>query len=126
MKIQQILITPTYKKENGLWVLDLDDIKIPFYIKERSIVNIPPSQIGGNHRHPRQEAFMGIGEYLELVWNEGGKSKRVEMNPEGKLILFIIPPNLEHAVINNSEAVNGILIEFADEAQRDIEVRKVI
>lgn len=126
MKVEQSPIVPTYKRENGLWVLDLDKIKIPFDIKERSIVNIPPGQIGGNHKHPRREAFIGVGEGLELSWNQDGKTERVNMNPEGELFLFLIPPYIEHAVINNSEITNGILIEFADEAQRDVEICEVI
>jgi len=126
MKIKQIPITPTYKRENGLWVLDIDKIKIPFDIKERSVVNIPPGQIGGNHKHPRQEAFIGVGEGLELVWKQSDKTESVKMNPGGELMLFLIPPYLEHAVVNNSETANGILIEFADLIQRDVQVCKVI
>ena len=120
MKIEQFPITPTYKKENGLWVLNLDTIEIPFDIKERSVVSIPPGQIGGNHKHPRQEAFIGLGEGLELVWIQDGRTERTNMNPEGKLFLFFIPPYLQHAVINNSKT-NGILIEFADKAQEKIQ-----
>lgn len=126
MEIKQIPITPTYKKENGLWVLDIDNIEIPFDIKKRLIVNIPPGQIGANHKHQRQEAFIGFGEELELVWKQDGCTKTAKMNPKGEIILFLIPPLVEHAVINNSKTANGVLFEFNDGIQGDTQACKVV
>ncbi len=119
-------ISPKYKKENGLYVLDIDNIQVPFKTKERSIVYLPPSELGGNHRHPRQEAFVGIGEDLEFVWKDGKKTHTIKMNPDGQLQLIVVPANLEHAVFNRSQNQIAILLEFADGEQREAQVVKVV
>ena len=119
-------ISPEYKKENGFYVLDIDHVQVPFEIKERSIVYLPPSEFGGNHRHPRQEAFVGFGEDLEFVWNEDGKTRTTLMNPGGQLQLILVPPNLEHVVFNRSQTQMAVLLEFADGLQREVQVAKVV
>ena len=119
--IQKYPIEPLYKKDNGLYILDIDSIRVPFQIKERSVVYIPPDEFGGNHKHPRQEAFIGIGKGLELIWIQNNKKVREKMNPKGKTFLFIVSPYLGHVVINNSKKEFGILIEFADDFQKDVE-----
>jgi len=126
MKVSKHFIEPVHKKENGLWIIDIDKIKIPFKVKERSVVYIPPSQIGGNHKHPRWEAFVGVGEGMELSWKENNQLKKGKMNPNDKTYLFIIPPFIEHVVKNNSKNQNGILIEFADQPQKDVQPCTVI
>ena len=107
-------------------MLDIDKIEVGFEVKQRSIVHIPPGQLGGNHKHPRTEAFIGIGRELELVWKENEKLIKEMMNPGGQLVLFTIPPQVEHAVKNKSEAENGMLIELADAEQDLVEVCKLI
>lgn len=126
MSIQKIKIKPKYKKENGLYVIDIDNIKIPFKIRERSVVYIPPNQFGGNHKHPRQEAFIGIGEGLEIVWMQNNKKIKEKMNPKGEIFLFTIPSYLSHAVINKSKEDFGILVEYASDMQKDVESREII
>lgn len=67
MPIEKRLFTLTYTKENGLFVIKLKEVKdLPFIIKEKSLVNIPPKAMGGNHKHPRWEAFVGLGEGLKV------------------------------------------------------------
>lgn len=118
---REFKVEPTYKKENGLYVLDIYGIEPPFLVKERSLVCIPAGQFGGNHKHPRQEAFIGIGEELELVWQVGAEIYRKKMNPNGEPKLFVIPPFVPHAVINHSPENSAVLIEYADDVQHDVE-----
>jgi len=66
MTIKRFDFSPTLFKENGLFIINIDKIdNIPFIVKERSIVNIPPGELGGNHKHPRWEAFIGIGQGIK-------------------------------------------------------------
>lgn len=60
MKVIKRLLDKTYIKKKQLWVLNLDNIDLPFKIKERSLVYILPGKFVGNHSHPRMEAFIGI------------------------------------------------------------------
>jgi len=126
MNIQKFEIKPKYKKENGLYVIDIDSIKIPFKVRERSVIYIPPNQFGGNHKHLRQEAFIGIGEGLELIWIQNNKRNKEKMNSKGEIFLFIVPSYLGHAVVNNSKNESGILIEYASDFQKDVESCKII
>jgi hypothetical protein len=103
MKPEIIFLKEKYKKENSLWVLDFDDIKVPFEVAQSSLVYLPPFAIGGNHSHPRREAFLGVGEELELVYVDKGVKKKEKMYEKGVLKLFVIPPHLPHAVVNNSK-----------------------
>lgn len=118
-------IAPKYKKENGLYVLDIDSIEVPFIVKEKSLVYIPPGELGGNHRHPRQEAFVGIEEDLQFIWVEDGETRNLEMNRDHQLQLIMVPTNLEHAVFNRSKNQMAILLEFADGAQENVETVKI-
>ena len=123
MNVKIITIEPKYKKENGVVVVDFDGINIPFKVKEKSLVYIPPAEKGGNHKHPRTEAFVGIGEGLKIIWkDENEKVIEKNMNSDGELLLFVIPANTPHVIINNSDKQFGILIEFADDVQHDVEL----
>jgi len=119
-------LAPVYKKENGLYVLDIDSIEVPFVVKEKSLVYFPPGELGGNHRHPRQEAFVGIGENLQFIWVENGETHNLEMNPDHQLQLIVVPANLEHAVFNRSKNQMAILLEFADGVQENVETVKIV
>jgi hypothetical protein len=114
---------PTYKKNNGLFVINLDNFPaLPFPIKEKSVVNIPPEQMGGNHLHPRWEAFVGIGTELLLIWEDkAGDKHQEQMNKSKELFLFIVEPDTPHAVINQDKNDKGLLIELASEVQHDVE-----
>ena len=124
MTVSKGEIAPSYKRESGLWVLKLEDVKLPegFDESERSIVYIPLGEVGGNHRHPRREAIIGIGD-LELVWiDENEKKHRELMNKNGKLTLFVVSAMTPHAVRNTSSKNFGMLLEFASEPQHDVEL----
>lgn len=116
------IIQPAYERENGLQALDLDSIEqsIGFKIVERSVVQIPVQQYGGNHKHPRTEIIIGLGD-LELIWSdENNKIQKINMN-DGVFKMIEIPPNLPHAVLNKSQTSPATLIEYANSAQYDVE-----
>ena len=116
MGIMKISIQPSYRRQNGLWVLNPDSLRLP----EDFIVYIPPKQVGGNHKHPRKEAFIGFGEKLTLLWqDEIGKTNEEKMNPDGQLLLLIVPSNMPHVIRNESTTSFGLLYEFADDIQHD-------
>lgn len=119
-------MNPTYRKENGLWLLNMDlpDLPTDFHVHERNVVCIPPGEFGGNHRHPRNEAFISVGGNLELIWQDQDGQKHIDaMSPEEEdslLILFVIHSMTPHAVVNRGKSA-ATLIEFAEEAQHDVE-----
>lgn len=129
MQVKSYKIKPVLKKENGLWCLDLDAIKLPknFKCKKRYILRFPPRTFGGNHKHSNTEVFIAIGQGMELHWLDENKRKHIEqMNPKGQLFVFLIKPGIPHAVINNSLNREGVLIEFSDSELKDIEEIKII
>ncbi len=128
--VKKIKINPSYKKDNGNFVLSFDDIPTPknFNKVDQSIVYIKAGQIGGNHKHKRTEVFVGFGEGLEIYWlDKKGKLNFEKMNPNGELLVFFIAPFIPHAIKNNSKN-SGVLIEIADSKQTlaDVERVKVI
>lgn len=128
MAIEKRNFTPTYTRETGLFVVNLDTVNdLPFEVKERSFVNIPPKEMGGNHKHPRWEAIVGIGSGLKLIWQGENDSKHEEvMNPDGHLFIFIVSPNTPHTVVNTSETEIGVLLEFASGPQHSVETVELL
>ena len=129
MSPDKIAIEPSYKKDNGIWVLNLDAIPIPIHFRPRqkSIICLPPKTIAGNHKHQRTEIFVGIGEELELCWLDSDNNQKSEkMNPNGKLFVFKVPPYLSHAIRNNSEKHSAFLLEHASIAQRGVVPAEVV
>ena len=123
MSIQRYEYEPHITKKSGLFIIDVDVVdNIPYEVKEKSVVKIPPEEMGGNHKHPRWEALIGIGQGLVLIWQEDdGTKKEEKMNPDEKLYLFVIPPYIPHTVINTSDVEFGILVEYASAVQHDVE-----
>lgn len=118
----------TKKRDDiGLWSLNIDDIPLDkSLIKDQQIVHFSPGGIGGNHKHPRIEWFIGIGD-LFLIWiDENGEKKEINMSTEDGLLLIEIPPNLSHAVVNKSDSSGATLFEYANEKQYDVEFIEVI
>lgn len=117
---------PTYTKDNGIWVLDIDRLPLPsdFHILEKKIIAFPPNQYGGNHKHPRTEIFIVLGGNLVLVWldSQGVKKER----PLESTLLCVITPHIPHAVVNRSEKDTGILLELANAQQYDVQPVQVI
>lgn len=113
----------TYKKnESEVWVLNTDSIPVDKdLIKDQQIVHLAPQSVGGNHKHPRTEWFIGIG-YLVLVWiDDNGVKHEEDMYPKGQIRLITIPPFLAHAVVNRSRDKFAILFEMADGKMKDVE-----
>lgn len=113
----------TYKKQDSdVWVLNIDDIPIDkSMMKDQQIVHLAPQSVGGNHKHPRTEWFVAMGD-LVLSWiDENGDKKEEHMNPNGKLKLITMPSFLAHAITNRSRTQTGILFELSDEKMRAVE-----
>lgn len=118
----------TYKKpDTEVWVLNTDDIPVDkLLVKDQQIVHLAPQSVGGNHKHPRTEWFVGIGD-LEFIWvDEDGNKHTEHMNPNGQILLIEVPPFLPHAVRNSSVDKVGILFELADSKMKDVEMVKII
>lgn len=123
MNVEKIGFEPKYKRENGLFVIDPDAVNLPFEVKEKSLVYIPPEAKGGNHKHPRIEAFVGIGEGLVVTWiDDEGRKHEEKMNENGNLAIFVMPANIPHVVVNTSRSQFGVLFEYANESQHDVEI----
>jgi len=121
-------IAYSYKREHiDLWKLNLDDIPIDKdEIKQSEIIHFPPGSIGGNHKHPRIEWFIGIGELILYWLDESGQKHEKFLYSGDGLLLVKIPPYLPHAVRNISEFKFGILFEYANAKQYDVQKVKVI
>jgi uncharacterized RmlC-like cupin family protein len=121
-------VEPRYRRPDGLYSIDLASIKPPagFTIRDAGLFLIPAGVIGGNHRHPRQECFIGLGEGLAVIWqDEHGQTHEEPMNPDGEVRLFHMPSMLPHAVINRGSGP-ATLYELADGPQVDVERIKLV
>ena len=114
---------PTYKREDGLTVIYDPSVPFPenFDIKIQGVIVFPPGAKGGNHKHPRIEAFYSPGDLTLVYINENGQKQEMSMAPENdEYKLFIIPSNLPHTVVNRT-GNELIMVEFANEEQHDVE-----
>ena len=113
----------TYNKpDTDVWVLNTTDIPVEkSLIKDEQIVHLAPKSIGGNHKHPRTEWFIGIGDLLFVWLDDDGNRHQQAMHPNGQIILITVPPYLPHAVVNISSETVGILFEIADEKMKNVE-----
>lgn len=127
--IKHIPVQPSYKRDNGLW--NLETLSLPLAehldVKERNVVYVPAGQQAGNHKHPRTEAFIGIGEDLWLVWidDEGATHEEKMMVDGGQLNLFVVEPFTPHAVVNKAQAF-AVIVEFTDGPNVDVERVEVV
>lgn len=118
-----ITLNYTYKKpETEVWVLNIDDIPIDKnLIKDQQIVHLAPQTVGGNHKHPRTEWFIGIGDLI-FVWLDENRVRHEEhMHPHGEIKLITVPPFVPHAVKNISHDKIGVIFELADAKAADSE-----
>jgi uncharacterized RmlC-like cupin family protein len=121
MNIDVIELGSSYRRENGLAALDFDAIKVPFAAVERYLYRIPSGVAGGNHRHPRWEAFVAIGQGMELIWTDAeGSRHQIMMDAGDNFRMFVIPPYMPHAVVNRAHET-GVLVEWASEKQHDVQ-----
>lgn len=115
-EITRVPLPPKYKRDNGVTVLDTQ-VSLPagFNLKETSLVAIPAGAIAGNHRHPRQEAFICFQQGVELHWIDalGGKHSQAMQPASGEHILFVVPSMLPHAVVNMSSST-ATVFAYAD------------
>ncbi len=126
--VLKIPIQPSYRKENGIFVIAIDDIVLPseFKVKQKAVINIPAKQIAGNHKHPRTECFISITQGLKLVWlDKEGKKYEKHMREGKELFLWILASNTPHAVINAGDG-EGVLLEYADDVQHDVERVEIV
>ncbi len=123
------IIVPKYKRDNGVLVLDLDNIPLPndLVVRERSLVRLPAGQIAGNHKHPRTEAYVCLEEGAELHWidDEGNIQVEQMQQTDGDPRLFIIPPLVPHA-ISNSSAHDITLLGYADGPLEDVQAVEIV
>lgn len=117
----------TYKKpDTDVWVLNTDDIPVgDESIQDVQLVHLAPGSVGGNHKHPRTEWFIGIGDLLFIWLDDEGNTHQEHMHPDGQIMLITVTPYLPHAVANVSPDKVGILYEMADGKMKDVEVVKV-
>lgn len=117
----------TYKKpDTDVWVLNTDDIPVNNEsIHDVQLVHLAPGSVGGNHKHPRTEWFIGIGDLLFIWLDDEGNTHQEHMHPDGQIMLITVPPYLPHAVANLSPDKVGILYEMADGKMKDVEAVKV-
>ncbi len=125
--VRRFPIQPTYRKENGIWHLDIDALVLPkgFTAQMRALVGIPAGAIGGNHRHPRAEAFIGLSEDLYIVWRDEAGTHEEPMMTQDVLYLYLVEPMTPHAVINRGTG-QTVLWELADGPQHDVEFQLIV
>jgi quercetin dioxygenase-like cupin family protein len=100
--------------------------KLGFAVAVNHIYELAPGAVGGNHRHDKLEAFVGLGEGLVLYWlDQNNEVKSEPMYQLGQLKLCIIPNNLAHAVCNKGNEP-AFLLEYADKAKSDWVQQKII
>ncbi|MCB0745038.1 MAG: hypothetical protein KDC67_14110, partial [Ignavibacteriae bacterium] len=118
--VQVIKLEPKYVRENVLQVLELDSIKIPdgIEIKDQSIVHMFPGAVGGNHKHPRIEIFIGFGDLAFYYMEDELKSIKFG-NDIGFMKMIVVPSMLPHAVRNESDTEQAVLYELANAKQYD-------
>jgi len=115
------MIEPKYQEPNGQYLQDIDrtDLPLGFLPVERSLVTIPPLQVGGNHIHSRAEGFIAIGSGLTIYWrDESGEIHSELMNPDDQLKLFVVKSLVPHAIKNEANE-QAILLEYADQTQEE-------
>jgi quercetin dioxygenase-like cupin family protein len=121
--VKKIALEPSSKKDNGVWVMQLDPLQVKVegvVMQEVSLVQIPPGEAGGNHKHPRVEVFACLAGELQLSWLEDGEQQEEMMEQVGeKLTAYVIPAGLPHAVKNVGQTL-GFLLEYASEKQRGV------
>lgn len=128
MKI--IEFDPTYLKDNGLVAIYNKSILVGRSLKftqdESGVIVIPPGSVGGNHKHPRREAFYSLGN-LTIFWiDKKGKKVNQSMAPtDYKYKLFIVEPYESHAIVNKSDK-DQILVEYASVQQSNVESVKIV
>lgn len=117
--MQEISFQPSYARPTqGIKVLAVKDLPLPDTFRTNlpaHLIYIEPQGWGGNHRHKRQEAYVGFGRGLYVVWRDkaGVRHEVSMMSNDGSLRLFVVPSMLPHMVENRSSE-SAVLYELAD------------
>jgi uncharacterized RmlC-like cupin family protein len=115
----QISFQPSYARPTqGMWVVDMKDLPLPDTFQTKlppRVIYIEAGGWGGNHRHLRREAYVGLGAGLYVIWrDETGERHEAPMLPDdGSLRLFVVPSMMPHLVENRSSEP-GVLYELLD------------
>ena len=129
MKVDIIPIQNVDKRVDALLKIDLNNLPLPFdFLNYHQImIYIPPTRFGGNHKHPRREIFISLSDDVELHWvDRDGITHINKMKEENQLYLFDVHPFVPHAIINLSQKSAAVLLELADDYQRDVEPYQVL
>lgn len=128
MKVDVTPIQNFDKRKDGLFKIDLNNLSLPSeFIQHQTLVFIPPTRHGGNHKHPRQEIFISLSDDAELHWvDEDGITHIHKMKDGNQLYLFHVHSFVPHAVVNVSQHSDVILLEFSNECQYDVEPCNVL
>lgn len=113
----KIYIKPLYKKENGMYVIDITGVpfKSDYSWIEKISMSLPSGIVAGNHAHQHVEAFLAMTNGLYLYWlDKKGKKQKMAMYDRKKPFFIILPPNVPHAVKNRAKH-DGIMVKFANE-----------
>lgn len=116
MGIQQIPVRPLYRKDNGMYVVDVTNIPFPTeeVFLERVAISIPAGV-------KRAEAFISFTEGVDCFWrDDSGAIQVVSLLQRGQIFLTIVPSFVPHAVWNRS-ATTAFLVECATEAPGAVE-----
>ena len=116
-KPYKIYINPLYKKDNGMYVLDVTGVpfKSSYTWVEKVSMSLPPGVIAGNHSHKHAEAFLAMTDGLDLYWRDRKKKvRKMKMYGKKRHFFIIMPSNIPHAVKNNARS-DGIMVKFANE-----------
>lgn len=95
-------------------------------IKTADLVMFAPGDIGGNHSHPRTETFIVTLGKLEVhLLEKDGETKIINLEAtENGHRIITMPPDVPHAVINNSNET-ATMLELADQEMDPSTKKKV-
>lgn len=123
----EVDIIPVYEFDariDGLLKVDLDKLPLPsdFINQHQILIYIPPMQFGGNHKHPRREIFFSLNDNIELHWiDKNGTTHVNKMREENQIYIFDVHPFVPHAIVNLSQKLAAVLLEFTNDRQHNVE-----
>ncbi|HZM64143.1 MAG TPA: hypothetical protein VFB59_03355 [Candidatus Saccharimonadales bacterium] len=110
---------PSYARaDRNIAVLVVSDIPFPDGFTPGPaphLIQIGPNGWGGNHRHRRQELYVGFGKSLVFIWkDDAGVRHEVPMSAkEGELVAVFVPSMVPHLVENRSTGI-AVMYELLD------------
>ena len=111
--------TPSYTRDiQGVSVLVVDDIPLPKGFTPGPpphLIQIGPHGWGGNHRHRRQEVYVGYGEGLVMIWRDAnGERREAPMTSNDGMLQMVVMPSMVPHLVENRAAAPAILYELLD------------